>query len=159
MGTIAMIVSFAASCRAYRRRGLKWIASLYALVFLCHFFSFAELVVWFYMGWWWYYNDILFILVGVSSTLWLVCVILALSIPSFDTHTCSNNDQTTTNGPQGSAVYPAPSDNQDEGEESCEDENVYTQVKTVAAVPIPMTELEEPPSQNTTRFQKYSLEP
>ena len=157
-----MVVSFTASCRAYRRCGLKWIASLYGLIFLCHFLSFAELVVLLYMDWWWDYHryEVLTILVGVSSALWLVCVILALSIPPFDTSTCSNNEEPTNNAPRGSAVHPAPDNNRNE-EAPYEEEDTYVQVKTVTAVPIPNPGLEEPSTQNfvdqnNIRFQKYT---
>ena len=154
MGTIAMIISCTASCRAYRRRGLKWIASLYGLIFLCHFFSFAELIVWVYLGWWydydWYWYappyDVLAIFVGVSSGLWLICVILALSVPPFDTP--SNNEETINNGPRGDSVYPNPQNNQ--GDE----EDAYIRVKTVTAVPIPLPGLEEPPSHNNARLRR-----
>ena len=146
MGTIAMIVSFTASCRAYRRRGLKWIASLYGLVFLCHFFSFAELIVWSYMDWWWCDSYSCSIMVGISSALWLVCIILALSVPPFDT--LDNNKETINNGPRGDSVYPNPQNNQ--GDE----EDAYIRVKTVTAVPIPLPGLEEPPSHNNARLRR-----
>ena len=152
-GAVALVVSFTASCRAYRRCGLKAIASLYGFVFLCNFFCFAQLALYIYWrgcNLYWCPECIrIIILVAVSGALWLVCFVLALSVPPFDTCNPSrSNEETTTHSPRGGSVYSNPQNNQ--GDE----EDAYIRVKTVTAVPIPLPGLEEPPSHNNARLRK-----
>ena len=134
-GAVALVVSFTVSCRAYRRCGLKVIASLYGFVFLCNFFCFAQLALVMYRNICDFDRCFLCIfytiLVAVSGAYWLVCFVLALLVPPIDTSSCSN-EETTTIGPRGNAVCPDPQNNQDGVEDA------YIHVKTVMAESIPL---------------------
>lgn len=185
-GAIAAIVSFIASCRAYRRCGLKAIASLYGLVLLCHVFSFAEVATClsiaseldcFGDGWdascettghcyWFSYesSDVHIattVLVGISSLLWLISFVFALMVPPFKDADIEDNATIT---PRGSADH-LNSANEEGGRD--EEREMCVHIKTVSAVPLPISEDEDSPTlQYTTcsggaNYEKHSgpLEP
>jgi len=98
VGAIAMVVSFTATCRAYRPCGLKAIAALYAFCFVCQIISLILAVTNDSFCWLdpYYiyspYSDESMIAcraatLGLSissSILWAVCSIVAALVPSHD---------------------------------------------------------------------------
>ena len=160
-GIIAAIVSFTASCRAYRRCGLKAIASLYGLVLLCHIFSLAEVATCMSIivtserdcygdDWdasceetghcyWFIYSPTSFqivttVLVSISSLLWLISFVFVLMVPPFKDADIEDNATTT---PRGSADNLSHT-NEEGGQDDLEE--MFVHIKTVSAVPVPISE-------------------
>jgi len=91
VGAIAMVVSFTATCRAYRPCGLKAIAALYAFCFVCQITSFILAVTndqFCYSNSMWGPTYICRAWTNgfsiTSSILWAVCSVVAAHVPSYD---------------------------------------------------------------------------
>lgn len=164
-GAVVAIVSFTASCRAYRRCGLKAIASLYGSVLLCHVFSFAEVATCMSIAserdcddsddWnaceetghcYWFLDGshgsqiAMTVLVAISSLLWLISFVFILMVPPFKDSDIEDNATTT---PRRSADHS--SDTNEEGMRDVQEE-MSVHITTVSAVPVPISEDEESPT-------------